>query len=111
MSCIVLDIELTDQIFIKEYLGVVIDGKVQGYSFCPPKKYKPTKQAFCCTRNLHGIVWNSARLDYSELSNILSRAVKVNILQKEQKNAMILAMYWINSWKIWMITAVPQFKM
>ena len=25
---------------------------------------------------MHGIAWNSGRLDYSELSNILSRAVK-----------------------------------
>ena len=75
MSCIVLDIELADENVIKE-LGVYIDGKVQGYSFCPPKTYKPTKQAFWCTRNLHGIVWNSGSLDYSELSNIPSRAVK-----------------------------------
>ena len=30
MSCIVLDIELADENFIKE-LGVFIDGKVQGY--------------------------------------------------------------------------------
>ena len=57
-------------------MRVFFDGKVQGHSFLPPKKYKPTKQAFWCTRNLHGIVWNSRRLDYSELSNILPRAVK-----------------------------------
>ena len=57
-------------------LGVFIDGKVEGYSFRRPKKYKPTKQSFWCTRNLHGIVRNSGRLDYSELSNILPRAVK-----------------------------------
>ena len=31
---------------------------------------------FLCTRNLHGIVWNSGRLYYSELSNIVPRAVK-----------------------------------
>ena len=73
-SCIVLDIELAEKNIIKE-LGVFVDGNVQGFSFRPPKKYKPTKQAFWCTRNLHGIVWNTARSDYSELSDILLRAV------------------------------------
>ena len=76
MSCIVLDIELADRNVIKE-MGVRFDGDVQGYSFCPLEKYKPTKQLFWCTRNLHGIVWNSGRLDYSELSIIPPRAVKV----------------------------------
>ena len=75
MSCIVLDIELADKNVIKE-LGVFINGKVQGYSFRPPKKYKPSKQAFWCTKNLLGIVRNSGRLDYSEPSNTLPRAVK-----------------------------------
>ena len=75
MSCIVLDIQLADKNVIKE-LGVFIDSKVQGYSFRPPKKYKPTRQAFWCTRNLQGIVSNSGHLDYIELSNILPRVVK-----------------------------------
>ena len=43
MSCIVLDIELTDKNVIKE-LGLFIDGSVQGFSFCPPKPFKPNKQ-------------------------------------------------------------------
>ena len=60
VSCIVLDIELADQNVFKD-LRICIDGKVQGYSFRHPKKYKPTKPAFWCTRNLHGIVWNSGR--------------------------------------------------
>ena len=75
MSCIVLDIELRDLNFNIE-LGVFIDGKVQGYSFRPPKKYEPTKEAVCCTRNLHGMVWNSGRLYYSDLPSILSSDVK-----------------------------------
>ena len=74
MSCIVLDIELADKNFIKE-LRVFTDGEVQGHPFRPLKKYKPTKQAFWCTRNLQGIGWNSGRLDYSDLSNILTTAV------------------------------------
>ena len=36
MSCIVLDIELTDKNRIKE-LGLFIDGSVQGFSFCPQR--------------------------------------------------------------------------
>ena len=43
MSCIVLDIELTEKNIIKE-LGLFIDGSVQGFSFCPPKTFKPNKR-------------------------------------------------------------------
>ena len=75
MSCIVLDFELVDEIVVKD-LGVSIDGKVHGHSIRPPEKYKPTKQAFWCTRNLQGIVRNSGCLDYNELSNIIPRALK-----------------------------------
>ena len=56
-------------------LLVFIDGKVQGYSFCPPKKYEPTKQTFRCTKTLHGFVRNSERSDHSELANILRAAL------------------------------------
>ena len=63
MSCIVLDIELADLNVIKE-LGVFIDGKIQG---CPPKNYKLSKLAFWWTNNLHGIVWNSECLNYSDI--------------------------------------------
>ena len=89
MSCIVLDIELADKNVMKE-LGVFFDGKVQGYLFRPPKKYKPTKQPFWCKRKLNGIVWNSGRLVYSELSNILPRAVKGEFFPKGLKECTIL---------------------
>ena len=69
MSCIVIDIGLANINVIKK-LGVFVDGIVQGYSFCPPRKYKPTKQAVWCTKNLHGSVWNSGPSSYSELPNI-----------------------------------------
>ena len=49
MSCIVLDIELADENFVKE-LGVFIDDKFQRYSFRPPQKYKPTKQTVWCKK-------------------------------------------------------------
>ena len=62
MSCIVLEVAIVDINVIKRY-GVFKDGNVQGYQIRPPKKYKPRKQALLCTRNLHGIVWKSGRLD------------------------------------------------
>ena len=74
MSCFLLDIELAD-IKINKDLEVFIDGRVQGYSCRPPKKYKPTKQAFWCKRHLQGIVWNNGCLDFSEITNILPRDV------------------------------------
>ena len=64
-------------------IGSFLDGKNQGYSFRPPKKYKPTKQAFPCTRNLHRFVWNSGCLDFSELPNIPPRDVKSGCFAKK----------------------------
>ena len=66
MSCIVLDIELTDKNVIKE-LGLSIDGSVQGFSFCPPKTLKSNKQTAWNTKHLHGIKWSSGKLDYDKL--------------------------------------------
>ena len=66
MSCIVLDIELTEKNVIKE-LGLFIDGSVQGFSFCPPKTFKPNKQTTWNTKHLHGIAWSSGKLDYEKL--------------------------------------------
>ena len=54
------------------------------------KKYKPTKQTFWCTKNLHGSVWNSETLDYSELSNIILRAVKGEYFAKGTEKSKIL---------------------
>ena len=46
------DNELADKNVFEE-LGIFIDGSFQGYIFRLAKKYKPTKQAIRCTRNLH----------------------------------------------------------
>ena len=54
MSCLVLDIELTEKNIIKE-LGLHIDGSVQGFSFCPPKSFKRNKQTTWNRSHLHGI--------------------------------------------------------
>ena len=66
MSCIVLDIELTDKNIVKE-LELLIDGFVQGFSFCPPKTFKPNKQTIWNTRHLHGIAWSSGKFEYEKL--------------------------------------------
>ena len=66
MSLIVLDIELTEKNVIKK-LGLFIDGSVQGFSFCPPKAFKPNKQTSWNTKHLHGIAWSSGKLDYEKL--------------------------------------------
>ena len=66
MYCIVLDIELTDKNKIKE-LGLYIDGFLQGFSFCPPKIFKPNKQTTWNTKHLHGFAWSSGKLDYGKL--------------------------------------------
>ena len=66
MSLILLDIELTEKNIIKE-LGLFIDGSLQGFSFCPPKTFKPNKQTSWNTKHLHGIAWSSGKLDYEKL--------------------------------------------
>ena len=66
MSCIVLDKELTEKNIFTE-LGLYIDGSVQGFSFCPPKSFKPNKQTTWNTSHLHGIAWSSGKLDYEKL--------------------------------------------
>ena len=66
MTLIVLDIELTEKNIIKE-LGRSIDGSLQGFSFCPPKTFKPNKQTSWNTKHLHGIAWSSGKLVYEKM--------------------------------------------
>ena len=66
MPLIVLDMELTEKNIIKE-LGLLIDGSLQGFSFCPPKTFKPNKRTSWNTKHLHGIAWSSGKLDYEKL--------------------------------------------
>ena len=66
MSFIVLDIELSEKIIIKE-LRLFIDVFVQGFSFYFPKTFKPNKHTTWNTSHLHGIAWSSGRLDYIKL--------------------------------------------
>ena len=66
MSLVVLDIECIENNTVKE-LGVYKIGHTVGYSFLPPKKFKPTSQSFWCTQHLHGINWSSGYEKYTEL--------------------------------------------
>ena len=70
MSLIVLDIELTEKNVIKE-LGLFIVGSLQGFSFFPPKTFKPNKQTTWNTSHLHGIASSSGKLDYEKLFAVL----------------------------------------
>ena len=70
MSLVVLDIECIESNIVKE-LGVYKDGQTEGYSFLPPKKFKPTSQSFWCTQHLHGINWSSGYEKYTALEKIL----------------------------------------
>ena len=69
MSLIELDIDLTDENIIRE-LGSSIDGSLQGFSFCPPKTFKPNKQTSWNTEHLHEIAWKSGKLDYEKLFGV-----------------------------------------
>ena len=107
ISGILLVIELPDKNVNREK-GVFIDGKFQGYSFRPPKKNKPTIKAFWCTRNLDRIVCRSWRIDYSDLSNNLRRAVKGEYSAKRTENCKILGNLLEKKWKTSKITAVSK---
>ena len=72
-------------------MGCFIDGNVQGYSSLSAKTYKATKQAVCCTKNLHGIVWNSGRLGFTELPNALPRGVCGESFAKRTEKCNILS--------------------
>ena len=70
MPLVVLDIECLEREIVKE-LGIFKNGIVLGYSFQPPKDYKPTFQAEWNTNFIQGINWNHGKLDYSELAFII----------------------------------------
>ena len=92
MTLVVVDVELMEQDIVKE-LGVYIDGHVLGYSFKPPKEYKPSKQAFWCTQNLHKIAWDSGSLSYKTIPGILKVVTthKATFLAKGTEKCKIIA--------------------
>ena len=71
MSLIVLDIELTEKNITQE-LGLSIDDSPLRFSFCPPKNCTPNEQTTGNTSHLHGIAWNSGKLDYDKFFAVFS---------------------------------------
>ena len=61
-----LDIDINEKNLIKE-LRLFIHGSFQGFSFCPPKFFKPNKQTTWNTSHLHGSAWSSGKQDYEKL--------------------------------------------
>ena len=70
MPLVVLEIECLEGKIVEE-LGIFKDGTVFGYSFHPLKDCKPTFQAKWNTKNMHCIILNHGKLDYSELAFII----------------------------------------
>ena len=56
----------TEKNIFKE-LGLSLEGSLQGFSFCPPKTYKPNKQTTRNTSHLHGIACSCGKLAYDKL--------------------------------------------
>ena len=91
MSLIVLDIELTVENLIKD-LGLFIDGSVQGFSFCPPKTFKPNKQTTWNTSHLHGIAWSIGNLEYDKLFDVFYdiKVMKAEVFAKRFRKCRLL---------------------
>ena len=87
MSCIVLDIELTEKNIMKE-LGLYIDGSVQGIPFRPPKTFKTNKQTPWNTSHLHVIEWSSGKLDNDKLFAVFYdiKVMNVEVFAKGLEN-------------------------
>ena len=79
MLLIALDVELSEKNIVKE-LGFFIDGFLQGFSFSPPKTFKPNKQTTWNTSHLHGIAWSSGKLDYEKLFAV---SYDINVMNAE----------------------------
>ena len=91
MSLIVLDIELTEKNIPKE-LGLYFDGSLQGFSFCPPKTFKPNKQTTSNKSHLHGIAWSSGKLDYDKRFAVFDgiKIMNAEVFAKELQKCRLL---------------------
>ena len=94
MSCIVLDIVLTDRHIIKE-LGLFIDVSEQGFSFCPTKAFTPNKQTTCNTSHLHGIAWSSGKQDFGKLFAVFYdlKVMNAEVFAKELETCRLLTRF------------------
>ena len=78
VSLIVLDIKLTEKHIVKD-LGLFIDWSLQGFSFSPPKTYKPDKQTTWNTSHLR-VAWSSGKLKYDKLFAVFC---DINVMNAE----------------------------
>ena len=79
-------------------------GRVISFS----KKYKPVKQDFSCTRNMHKVLCDSGCMDYCQFLNFVPRDVKDEFFVKETKKCKLYGE--LLGWKIWIITVVPKIE-
>ena len=91
MSLIVLDIKLTEKNINKE-MGLFIDGSLQGFSFCPPKTFKPNKQTTWNKSHLHGIAWSGGKVDDDKLFAIFYdiKVMKAEVFAEGLKKCRLL---------------------
>ena len=111
MSLFVLDIELTEKNVIKE-LGLFIDGSVQGFSFCPPKTFKPNKQTTWNTNHLDGIAWSSGKLKYEKLFAVFYdiKVWNAEVFAKGFEKCRLLTRLLVQNVKIKMTMVAHKFK-
>ena len=88
MSLVVFDIECLEGQIVKE-LGVFKDGIVLGYSFPPPKDYKPTFQAKWSLKIYMGLIEtmenSNILLCHQSFTNIVH--LQLNTLQRGWRSA------------------------
>ena len=104
-SGIVLCFEFADKNVINEL--VFFDGIVQGYSFCPPKKYYRQGNQFVAQKTGTELcrtvdVWTTM-----SSPTFFPEVERMNIRQIDQKSAKFMEFFWLKNWKIWNIMAVP----
>ena len=112
MSLVVLDFECNENNIVEE-LAVYKDGQTVGYSFLPPKKFKPTSQSSWCTKHIHGINWSSDYDKYTELGKIPKHleATEAEFFAKGYEKCKILSEnFWKQSFLIWMTTLARKFS-
>ena len=69
-------------------MGLSIDGSLKGFSFCPPKTFKPKKHSTWNPSNLHGVAWSSGKLDYDKLFAVFCdiKAMNAEVFAKRLEN-------------------------
>ena len=85
MSCITLNIELTDVNFVKA-LRIFINVTFKDPILVLQKKVKSHKTSIWMYWKFHAVVQKSGSYDYSELPNILQKDIKADRFEKMTEN-------------------------